>query len=245
MSERKVISKYYPPDFDPNKITRWRKTQVKLPTITLMSPFSMRCNSCGEFIYKGRKFNARKEPAVEQYLNIPIDRFYIRCTACSSEITFKTDPKNTDYKCENGATRNFEPWRATKLAEETEEEGSNRFERAHGEKDLMVSLETKTLDAKTEMAVADALDEIRMRNARREIKVRALENQPDLRHADAQLPPEDNQATKKALCNDAGERVRRVSDEEAGVEDVNSIPTFQSFKRQKKNHGAALGIKRK
>jgi hypothetical protein len=44
-----------------------------------MSPFSMRCESCGEYIYKGKKFNARKETVEgEMYLNIKIYRFYIR-----------------------------------------------------------------------------------------------------------------------------------------------------------------------
>ena len=35
-------------------------------------------------------------------------RFYIKCTACLSEISFRTDPANTDYILEAGATRNFE-----------------------------------------------------------------------------------------------------------------------------------------
>lgn len=41
-------------------------------------------------MYKGRKFNARKETAIgETYLGIQIYRFYIRCPKCLSEITFK------------------------------------------------------------------------------------------------------------------------------------------------------------
>ena len=39
-------------------------------------------------------------------------------TLCSAEITFKTDPKNTDYAVEHGASRNFEPWREEKAVEE-------------------------------------------------------------------------------------------------------------------------------
>ena len=39
-------------------------------------------------------------------------------TLCSAEITFKTDPKNTDYAAEHGASRNFEPWREEKEVEE-------------------------------------------------------------------------------------------------------------------------------
>ncbi len=151
----------------------------------LMAPFSMKCISCGEFIYKGRKFNARKETTDERYFSIAIYRFYIRCTRCSGEITFKTDPKNMDYVCEGGAKRNFEVWRQKKKDGndddgdnkddgdgdddlETEEERLERLVREEEERGAMANLETKVLDAKREMEIADALDEIRTRNARNE-----------------------------------------------------------------------------
>ncbi|GAW25408.1 putative cell cycle control protein cwf16 [Rosellinia necatrix] len=82
------------------------------------------------------------------------------------EICFKTDPRNNDYACERGAKRNTEPWRVGR--EETDEERLDRLEKEEEERDAMVELETKTVDAKREMAVADALDEIRTRNARLE-----------------------------------------------------------------------------
>lgn len=98
MSERKVLTKYYPPDFDPSAIGRTpkhlRQKGPKVITVRLMAPFSMKCTHCGEYIYRGRKFNARKENLEEKYLSIPIYRFYIRCTRCSGEITFRTDPKS-------------------------------------------------------------------------------------------------------------------------------------------------------
>lgn len=202
MAERKVLSKYYPPDFDPSAIAssskRSRKdgkSESKLSASRLMTPFSMKCTHCGEFIPKGRKFNARKQTLDERYLSIPIYRFHIRCTRCSGEITFRTDPKSkfeynatttsvykklttlldNDYQCEHGAKRNFEVWRDEtdeKYNDETEEQTLDRLEREHGakeeqlERDKMAELEDKMLDSKREMQIADALDEIRTRNAR-------------------------------------------------------------------------------
>ncbi|KAH8764949.1 mRNA splicing protein-like protein Yju2 [Diaporthe sp. PMI_573] len=172
MSERKVLSKYYPPDFDPAQLTKKKgpkQVGPKVQTVRLMAPFSMKCTSCGEYIYKGRKFNARKEtPEAEKYLGIQIFRFYIRCTRCSSEITFKTDPKNQDYTCERGAKRNTEPWRKVEDEDETDEQRLDRLEKEDEERNAMEELEAKTIDAKRDMAVADALDEIRTRNARLE-----------------------------------------------------------------------------
>ena len=87
-------------------------------------------------MYKGTKFNTTKEDvAGETYLGIQIfrytpgtaaassalapvlkalhavARFYLRCSTCAAEITMKTDPENTDYTMEHGASRNYEPWR--------------------------------------------------------------------------------------------------------------------------------------
>lgn len=96
MSERKVLNKYFPPDFDPAKIPRRKQPKDAQQVVRLMAPFSMRCNTCGEYTYKGKKFNARKETVQgEEYFGIKIFRFYIKCPRCSAEITFKTDPKNT------------------------------------------------------------------------------------------------------------------------------------------------------
>jgi len=184
MSERKVLTKYYPPDFDPSLVGRGRKAKgaaqagPKVQTVRLMAPFSLRCVACGEYMYRGRKFNARKEtPQGEKYLGIQLYRFYIRCTRCSAEIVFRTDPKNQDYVMERGAKRNTDPWKRgleDAQGDETDEQRLDRLERemaeAEGEEErnAMAELEAKTEDAKREMAVADALDEIRSRNARLE-----------------------------------------------------------------------------
>ena len=165
MSERKVLNKYFPPDFDPSLIPRRKGPKNSQQVVRLMAPFSMRCNTCGEYIYKGKKFNARKETVEgEDYFGIKIFRFYIKCTLCSAEITFKTDPKNTDYAAEHGASRNFEPWR-----EEQEVEEEDRLARLEEEENNpMKALENRTVDAKREMDIMDALHDIRARNARNE-----------------------------------------------------------------------------
>ncbi|GAA5986450.1 hypothetical protein JCM10908_003759 [Rhodotorula pacifica] len=165
MSERKVLNKYFPPDFDPSKIPRRKMPKDKQQVVRLMAPFSMRCNTCGEYIYKGKKFNARKETVQgEEYYGIKIFRFYIKCTQCSAEITFKTDPKNSDYNCEHGAQRNFEPWRAND--DKKEEDKLARLEEE--ENDPMAALENKAVDSKREMDILDALQSIKSRNARLE-----------------------------------------------------------------------------
>lgn len=254
MSERKVLSKYYPPDFDPSKIVRQRgpkQAGPKVQTVRLMAPFSMKCTHCGEFIYKGRKFNARKETTEEKYYNITIYRFYIRCTRCSGEITFKTDPKNMDYECEKGAKRNFEPWREAKLNQETEEERLDRIEREEAERDAMKELETKLHDAKQEMAISDALDEIRSRNARIEKaeKEGTGTHVPveDVDEARKRQDEEDAVAARKAFeritMPDIGEEV--VEEEMFDAPAPKPITAFAKKSAEKKDFGAALGLRKK
>lgn len=171
MSERKVLNKYFPPDFDPSKIPRQRRTGPQQQAVRLAAPYSMRCNRCGEYIYKGKKFNARKEVVEgETYYGVKILRFYIKCPQCSSEITFKTDPKNTDYAAEHGASRNFEPWRERSDEQEDDDPLARLEQEEESEQtvDPMKALEQRTLDSQREMEILDALQDIRTRNARME-----------------------------------------------------------------------------
>ncbi|KAI9035676.1 Saf4/Yju2 family protein [Aspergillus affinis] len=279
MSERKVLSKYYPPDFDPSAITRTpkhlRSTGPKVITVRLMAPFSMKCTHCGEYIYRGRKFNARKETTEEKYFSIPIYRFYIRCTRCSGEITFVTDPKNMDYRAEKGAKRNFEPWRDASAAagtyDETEQETLDRLEKEEGEeqeqveRDKMAELEEKMQDSKREMAIADALDEIRTRNARNarteglgeDVALGQVRDQVDEKREREER--EDEEAARRAFMTETGEKVKRLVEEEgegaqdAGSSSVDSKPTesmppppsFARTKKPKKPLMNGLGIKKK
>lgn len=259
MAERKVLSKYYPPEFDPSKIKRTpkseRPTGPKLMPVRLMAPFSMKCTSCGEYIYKGRKFNARKETTDEKYLTIPIYRFYIRCTRCSSEITFKTDPKNMDYTSERGSKRNFESWRDAESSElkETDEERLDRLEREeaeeaeNAERNAMEELESKMEDSKREMQIADALDEIRTRNARIERGERGGKEDEALAQSHLQAneqrarqEQEDEEAARKAFERSNVQQARldeaiELNGSAEGSESDASVPAVASFERVRKS----------
>ncbi|ODN84191.1 hypothetical protein L202_00190 [Cryptococcus amylolentus CBS 6039] len=181
--------------------------------IRLMAPFSMRCNRCGEYVYKGKKFNARKETAQgEEYYGIKIFRFYIKCPMCSSEITFKTDPKNADYTCEQGATRNFENWiendpsgKAGKMPDAADDDDydsdGNLIEGRGDGKDAMADLERAQEQSKREMEIMDELADLRQRNARVELST-------------ADKNPDALLAALHAEKISAAEEARRKADEE-------------------------------
>jgi hypothetical protein len=162
MSERKVLNKYYPPDFDASKLPRVKRDKNRQFTIRLMAPFNMRCKTCGEYIYRGKKFNARKEDVIgKTYLGIQIYRFYIKCTKCLAEITFLTDPENQDYEMENGAMRNFESIRLAEKQAEIEEKQKKEEE----VNNPMKILENRTRDSRREMAFLETLEDLRELNA--------------------------------------------------------------------------------
>ncbi|CAL1373394.1 unnamed protein product [Linum trigynum] len=69
-------------------------------------PMSVRCDTCQGHMLKGAKFNIRKEEvAGEAHLGIQIWRFYFRCSHCLAVFTLRSDPKNSDFAVEAGATR--------------------------------------------------------------------------------------------------------------------------------------------
>lgn len=136
MSERKAINKYYPPDFDPSAVQKVKKKRngalgaAGLLTVRLMTPFSMKCLNCNEYISKSRKFNAKKENTNMTYLGLKVVRFHIKCTRCSHEIVFRTDPKSADYVIESGAQRNYDSGKnKVNLKEETIDETLERLEK--------------------------------------------------------------------------------------------------------------------
>ncbi|MCL4119009.1 UNVERIFIED_CONTAM: hypothetical protein GTU68_017893 [Idotea baltica] len=163
MSERKVLNKYYPPDFDPSKIPRAKCPKNRQFTVRLMAPCNMKCLTCGEYIAKAKKFNARKEDVENlSYLGIRIYRFYIKCPGCLAEISFRTDPESTDYVIEAGAHRNFQ---ALKLAEE-QAAREDREAREEIESNPMLLLENRTQQSQHEMEVLESLEDLRELNER-------------------------------------------------------------------------------
>ncbi|KAF7847152.1 hypothetical protein BT93_L3280 [Corymbia citriodora subsp. variegata] len=149
MAERKVLNKYNPPDFDPLELRRSGRPKNRQIKVRTMLSMSIRCDTCGNYIYKGTKFNSR--------------RFYFKCTKCSAELTIKTDPQNSDYVVELGETRNFEPWRERDEAVENEK----RKRGAEETGDAMRRLENKALDTKRKMDVLAVLGEMKSMKSRR------------------------------------------------------------------------------
>lgn len=155
--------KYYPPDFDPLNIPRLKLAKTRQYTVRVMTPCNMKCNTCGDYIAKGKKFNARKETVEgEDYLGLHIYRFYIKCPTCMAEITFKTDPKNCDYELEHGATRNFQALRLAEIQARKEAEDAEEEEKLNP----MKMLENRTEASRREMQELEDLEELKELSAR-------------------------------------------------------------------------------
>ena len=214
MGERKVLNKYYPPDFDPAKLPKLEIPKERQYVVRLMAPFTMRCLTCGNYIYKGKKFNSRKETAIgEKYLGIQIFRFYIRCPQCLSEISFKTDPENTDYVVDNGAYRTFQAERLAEMEEERivqekeEEEANNP----------MLALENRTKESRREMDVLDALEEIKDWNSRNtQVKFEDLMDQhlQDEKKTADELDKADKEFAGKVFNKYQESMIKRLKEEE-------------------------------
>ncbi|CAH8252592.1 unnamed protein product [Arabidopsis lyrata] len=243
MGERKVLNKYYPPDFDPSKLQRLRRPKNQQIKVRMMLPMSVRCSTCGNYIYKGTKFNSRKEDVIgETYLGIQIFRFYFKCTKCSAELTMKTDPQNSDYIVESGASRNYEPWRAED--EEVDKDKQKRDAEEMG--DAMKSLENRTLDSKREMDIIAALDEMKsMKSRHATVSVDAMLEALQRTGAEkVKRIEEEDEAVIKSIFGKQKEVIRRIADEEIDDDDYDRDDS-PSLQKEKIGSSSDLSKKRK
>jgi len=226
MADRKVLNKYYPPDFDPTKLPRLRLNAVKTFTVRIMAPFNMRCDTCGEYIYKGKKFNSKKEDVLDMdYLGLKIFRFFIKCTRCLAEISFRTDPENTDYVCEQGASRNFQ---AHDFAEKEEREAAKQEE--EDEANPMKALEKRTMESKNEMDVIDALEELKDLNARHaNASIDSMLDAVNSKKTPEELADEEDARLAREMFDEKRKSIKRLQDveieDESGDMDIISNMT--------------------
>ncbi len=206
-----------PPDFDPSKLLSGFGSKDMKCEVRMMLPFSVQCNTCGEYMYVGKKLTARKRYTNEDYLGIKILRFLMKCCNCNAEFSIRTDPKNSDYACEWGVTRNFEPWRDRDDAIERERKEKDDEEKQDGIK----ALETRTLASKRQMDMHDALDEIRSLHSRQEkVDVGALLTSlhGSAQASSAELDAEDEELVRAAFASKRAAVAMAVADSADGVE---------------------------
>ncbi|CXI75508.1 conserved Plasmodium protein, unknown function [Plasmodium berghei] len=178
MAERKVLNKYIPPDFDPDKLmekkremkkiekkknknNKYNKKKKKFLNIRMMYPFTLKCSKCKAFTYVGTKFNSRVEKLKDEtYLNIPIWKFYGKCSECRNEFIFKTDPKNGDYVLIEGGIRTYDAHKEQEIADEYYRSNAN------GEEDKVKNIENQSYNALQELKTNEQLEELQNMNKR-------------------------------------------------------------------------------
>ena len=185
----------------------------------------MRCTTCGEYIYKARKFNSRKEDVYDRnHLGLRIYRFYIKCTACLSEISYRTDPANTDYVLEAGATRNFDALcKAEKQAELDEKARQEEIKL-----NPMLLLEERTNASKGELEKMGALEDLYELNTRNKdtelpdemlIQYRKLKEQED-----NEVEKQDEEFVNLVFgTNSNNQKVKRIVDEDDETTSVQQL----------------------
>lgn len=264
MSERKSTNKYYPPDYDPIKAEKEaRKLSKKLKTmnkknitIRLMTPFSIRCEKCNEFIPKSRKFNARKETLDEMYLGkIRMYKFDFRCPGCNNSISFRTDPRSGDYVMNFGGVRNYighQDGPVPSEEQETIEQTLARLEAAEkadesqdkDERDRMEQLENRLAKLQKQQQEDENLEKLAEHHQNLQEKAKNLEveklssivNQEEL----------DDMIAEEAFQQGIGETENKKEVKKELQQVPTAIPTKVALKRKNKNPlGVVLKKKKK
>jgi hypothetical protein len=196
----------------------------------------MQCNFCHDFLYRGRKYNSRKEPMGGpngKYLGITRLRFYIKCNQCARPVTFLTDPKNSDYEVESGATRNYEIQRDKAQQEEedaTEAEVTSKL-------DPMKALEDRVLDSQREMADQDNLEEIKAMNARHVQLMKdggplPAEGQDNPKQAPPAALTEEDEALVKSIQFGKKSKIYRLDDADEALLETKRQQELAAFETQ-------------
>ncbi|XP_066379534.1 uncharacterized protein, partial [Miscanthus floridulus] len=181
---------------------------------------------------------------------IRVFRFYIKCSRCSAEIAFRTDPRNSGYALESGAS-------ATRDAAAAREEEEEEEERRRDSGDAMAALERRARDGRREMDTA--LEEARSLNARRArvTPEQALEALLCRRRSQAKTVQEQEQDADEALVrsirfrNSAGYIKRIEEDDDREEEDVftvsvpKTMPDHQAHKEKRRQAPVVIVSKRR
>lgn len=219
----------------------------------MMLPFSMQCTTCHTFLYRGRKYNSRKEAMGGpdgKYLSITRWRFYIKCNHCSRPITFLTDPKNADYEMESGATRNYEIHRDKEKEQQEDTEANEEATKL----DPMKALEDRVLDSQREMADLDNLEEIKAMNARHvqlmknedgDIVVPGNDDDADEKEdATIILTEEDEALIKSIKFGKKKEQIRRLDESDEAQLEAKRQQELAAFENQLARKDAASAVSR-
>merc|ERR1711976_300597 len=104
IGERKVLNRYFPPEFSRKK--RVMRSILRGSKVRMMLPFNVRCRSCSSFLYKGTKFTMAMTQQRCVLNFVPTERiFSFRCYKCTNEIVFKTESEDIEYSIVSGAFR--------------------------------------------------------------------------------------------------------------------------------------------
>lgn len=242
---------YYPPDFDSTKLMPLKhlkpKGQPLIMNIRMMFPFTMICDSCGEYNYTGTKFTAKTEAIKgEEYLGLKVYRFYGRCRHCWAEFTFKTDPKNSDYTMESGGKRTYEAWKDADMMESQLKAEKER----DAEQDAMKALEQKSVDVQAEMQRIEDLDAIRTMNKRLGARDQTIEDALEFlfkkgeREDAEEEPMSTGELTELDGFRDAQheEKRRRLNKEVGDDEDLTTATASGSSASASSSSGSALDL---